>query len=293
MQMHKVADFSLFENNPRYFIRDIDVNGDGMADKIISSAKHEGDELYFFIKKETGYVNVLKSINFSQDGGHVIGDIKPSSQGNNILVIRTYFDGSGGDEAFYFISNSDHKWVLSKTVYRTSSWQEDPTKVFYCEVSQNLDLKSLVTDEGAGKIRQIPEENRRDKVCKVDYIFDEATVKEFNNRFKEENLNLVSDVERYKSMFSKYRLTKENVEDYNNLGYYLEQNEKYEEAVCILTEVVNRFPDRAVAWLNLGDAQWGRKQVSKAKENYLRYLSLIKSQVKDLKKVPERVHQRI
>ena len=42
-----------------------------------------------------------------------------------------------------------------------------------------------------------------------------------------------------------------------------------------------------------GDAQWGFDDNENAKKSYLKYISLMKSQGKDLNKIPKRVHERI
>lgn len=48
-----------------------------------------------------------------------------------------------------------------------------------------------------------------------------------------------------------------------------------------------------VAWLNLADLQWKLDEREKAKISYKKYLLLMKSQNKDLKKIPLRAYERI
>lgn len=47
-----------------------------------------------------------------------------------------------------------------------------------------------------------------------------------------------------------------NTAKWNDIGYYLEQGRAYKMAVEILEKVVDKAPDRVVAWLNLADAYW-------------------------------------
>ncbi|WDF61614.1 hypothetical protein PQ462_09545 [Flavobacterium sp. KACC 22758] len=85
----------------------------------------------------------------------------------------------------------------------------------------------------------------------------------------------------------------QNVTLYNDAALTLIENENFNEARIILLDVTNFSPDRVVAYLNLGDAQWGFDENEDAKKSYQKYLSLMKSQNKDLNKVPKRVYERI
>ncbi len=87
----QIKDIEYFESNSDYFIRDIDVDEDGVLDKVVSSKKYKGNELYFFVNKEREYQMMLKSINFSEDGGRIIGDIKKVENGNECMKIHTFF----------------------------------------------------------------------------------------------------------------------------------------------------------------------------------------------------------
>ncbi|WP_433810685.1 tetratricopeptide repeat protein [Flavobacterium johnsoniae] len=85
----------------------------------------------------------------------------------------------------------------------------------------------------------------------------------------------------------------QNITLYNDAALTLIENENFNEARIILLDVTNFSPDRVVAYLNLGDAQWGFDENEDAKKSYQKYLSLMKSQNKDLNKVPKRVYERI
>jgi tetratricopeptide (TPR) repeat protein len=87
-------------------------------------------------------------------------------------------------------------------------------------------------------------------------------------------------------------VSESNVTLYNDVAFTLIEKENFNEARIILLEVINFSPDRVVAYLNLGDAQWGFNENDEAKKSYQKYLSLMKSQNKDLNKVPKRVYER-
>lgn len=85
----------------------------------------------------------------------------------------------------------------------------------------------------------------------------------------------------------------ENIEESNNIAYYLEQLGVYKESIVLLKEILVIQLDRVVAYLNLADAYWGLNNKGEAKKSYQKYISLMKNENKDLKKIPQRVYERI
>jgi len=136
---YKISDY---QNNKDYFIRDIDINKDGILDKVVCSEKYIGNELLFFQKNKEKYEFVVKTINFSEDGGQIIDDVT------------------------YYIEFKNGEWKLKKTIYKTRYWQKNATKIYICEVKQDLLMNELINEERAKKINRIPEEGDRQKKCK-------------------------------------------------------------------------------------------------------------------------------
>jgi len=87
-------------------------------------------------------------------------------------------------------------------------------------------------------------------------------------------------------------LTKDNVGIFNDYAFFLEQGKKYNDAIVVLKEVVNKFPTRTVAYINLGDAYFELNNTAKAKDAYTTYIDLMKKEGKE-KKIPQRVFERI
>ncbi|MCV9926937.1 tetratricopeptide repeat protein [Flavobacterium sp. LS1R49] len=85
----------------------------------------------------------------------------------------------------------------------------------------------------------------------------------------------------------------ENIESINDKAYFLEKINQYKSSAYILEKIIERKPDRVVAWLNLGDVYWELNKKEEAQTKYLKYISLMKTQKKDLKKIPQRVNERI
>jgi tetratricopeptide (TPR) repeat protein len=84
-----------------------------------------------------------------------------------------------------------------------------------------------------------------------------------------------------------------NVESANNQAFNLEKTGANQQSKILLEQIIRQFPDRIVAYLNLADVLWKMQDQDQAKIHYAKYLSLMKSQNKNLSKVPQRVYDRI
>ncbi|WP_324172486.1 tetratricopeptide repeat protein [Sulfurimonas sp.] len=79
---------------------------------------------------------------------------------------------------------------------------------------------------------------------------------------------------------------------YNNIAYYLEKAKAYPEAIYLLEKIIDKYPNRTVAYINLGDAYWGLKNKEKAKQAYSTYIKQMKEKGKE-RKIPKVVLERI
>ena len=86
-------------------------------------------------------------------------------------------------------------------------------------------------------------------------------------------------------------LSNDNVTTYNDAAYNLIENEQFNEGRIILLEVVKFAPDKTVAYLNLGDAQWGFDDKDNAKATYKKYIALMGSNGASAK-IPQRAYDR-
>jgi tetratricopeptide (TPR) repeat protein len=89
-------------------------------------------------------------------------------------------------------------------------------------------------------------------------------------------------------------LSEANVNDYNDIAFYNSSTKKgNQSSILLLKKIIEKYPDRVVAYLNLGDSYWAIDNKEFAKEAYNKYLELMKNQNKDLSKIPPRVEERI
>lgn len=158
-----------YVDNDLYVIIDADIDMDGTLDKIVSSAQNMGNELIFFKKDGDSYRNVLVSRNLTEDGGRIPGEIKQTAgdlKDDEVISIET-FSPKGMDIATQYISYSGDEWNLSRTIYETSDWKNHGNVIYRCEVEQNIPMRDLSSEVGASRIRQLPEELDRDRLCLI------------------------------------------------------------------------------------------------------------------------------
>ncbi len=130
-------DIGDYIDNDNYFIKTFDVNKDGIHDKIISSSRYKGDELLIFLGDKNNNFNfVLKSTNFSEDGGNQFSDINETKNGFEII---TSFPDRGYFQKKYLITSNKNDFILLKIETETESWQDRYTEK--CNQIVNFNLK--------------------------------------------------------------------------------------------------------------------------------------------------------
>lgn len=115
-------DINQYLNNKAYFVKTFDINKDGIDDKIVSNNPYQGDELLIFLGQDgINFKLVLKTVNFSADGGNQISDIIETEQGLNIT---TLFPDRGSYEENYNIVFKNNTFILKTLKTFSTSWQD-------------------------------------------------------------------------------------------------------------------------------------------------------------------------
>lgn len=148
-----------FEGNEHFFIRDIDINNDGVLDKIVSAERYKGDELFLFINEGKEYHFTLKTINFSEDGGNQIVDVVAEETG---FLIKTAFPDGGLLEVYHHIVYRNEHWVLTNTIYKTQSSNQEDAFIYVCDVEQGF---ILADGDLQNKLKWLPNEKDRESLC--------------------------------------------------------------------------------------------------------------------------------
>lgn len=95
-------------------------------------------------------------------------------------------------------------------------------------------------------------------------------------------------IENINEVFENEELNTKTLQKYNDIAYYLQQANANDEAIFLLEKIIEKFPNRTVAYINLADAYLGINDIEKAKVNYKKYIELMKQDNKE-EKIPKRV----
>ena len=87
-------------------------------------------------------------------------------------------------------------------------------------------------------------------------------------------------------------ISKRDLTYYNNIAYYLEKAKAYKESIYLLEKILEKYPNRTVAYYNLGDSYWGLDDKVSAKKAYKTYIKQMKEKGKE-NKIPTRVYNRV
>lgn len=223
------------------------------------------------------------------------------------------------------LRNEINKIYLNKTSnclilsygYNNGIENIDVYNIFECE-KNNLFLKNILK-------RYDSRYKTTYSIAKISNLnIDEFKIEidSFNNKYNEKQISYISGYQEGKEVqdIDYYKLIKEtfnnkkydeikmytnefviqelgienlNINDFNNIAYYAYKSKAYEESIYILTKIIQKFPRRVVAYLNIADCYWEIKEKEKAIINYKKYIQLMKEQKKDLKKIPKYVYDRI
>nr|WP_320118105.1 tetratricopeptide repeat protein [uncultured Marinifilum sp.] len=277
----------LYMNNIDYEIVNIDINFDGIMDKVIYSKPYAGNDLLFFQENKGKYIQVLSVGNFSEDGGKIIDTITSVNQDSIIMAIKTLFPDRGTDITTYYIKYCNvNNWVLVYSINQTINGFEDYTKTKIITKMYNSNLNEIF-QENNGFILEKPIK----QILSFKYWFEE-NLKDFQKRFSEENNKIINDTLRYKALINKFPISQNTIVDYNNIGYYLENNQLYIESIFVLKKVKEFSPNRTVVYINLGDAYWGLNEMEQAKEAYQKYIQIMKANGNE-SKIPKRIWDRV
>lgn len=248
-------------NNKRSKSISLDINSDG---------KDEVFEVDFNKKKVIGTSTVYHELGF--EGSYFI--IKKKIEEKTPHDIQHYK---------YYFQDSTTGILLNKIEFNREVYVEntDLCNVNYTYIPIK---KTFISEVSLYNTNYLNELNRKFNLQELKEL-----ILNTNKKFQCANNIHLNEL---KFLFTNEPLNEKNLNEYNNIAYYLEQNKDYNESNYILDKIINKYPSRIVAWLNLADTYWELDEKAKAKDAYQKYTSLMKSQNKDLSKIPQRVYER-
>lgn len=126
-------DFQFYVSNRDYFIKKMDVNGDGSDEFVVSSVANEGNKLIFFREEGGDYIPILESFNLSIDGGEVIDNIYLNNEKNKektIVIVTTRPTQEYKHHIQY--ENESNRWIISYTEYKEEVYYDYDHFTIHC-----------------------------------------------------------------------------------------------------------------------------------------------------------------
>jgi len=248
-----------------YLIKSIDFDKDGDLDRVVSSAAYTGEELILFENKKGSFEHLLSDWNFTIDGVQILENILKGDD-NHSFSITTFFPDRGVNMRTHYIKIENSQLIVSKTMYFIQIWQE--RKTYICEVDQNYELGKNALEMGL--YNHIDENLDKDKECIVLENYP-VSAKDYLELIQNGVPFQYLGEGHYSNLLSTHPLNDKSLLDYNNLAFYLEKKGAYTEALFILEKICALYPDRTVAYINIGDSYYGLGEIDKSLESYIKY----------------------
>ncbi len=273
--MKRILLFILFLIGELTMAQEISICGDSI------SYYHINDSLYLSInnRKISGYAKVVEeqysNVHFSVECIKNGFDLICTRQNGNEYYISHYLFAKQNDDYInthiYSVYSNRHEYLLNGADNKNREIER------LIGTDNFLDLQDI-TFINIQRVSGFQEE--KEIVEKPYYTL--AT--ELYNEGKFNYLKLITD----KFVLNKLNiLNSESVANLNNIAFYAQKAGSHSEAVYILEKVIEKEPKRAVAYLNIGDSYWQLEDHSQAKENYNKYIRLMKD--KNNPKIPNYV----
>lgn len=191
-----------------------------------------------------------------------------------------YVDRMQRDITFYF---DNENFELLKIV------REDADQQGVVEQSYTFTPKSNIPNLTNFKKQNFSEEylSKNEKNFIQAKIITPQTLKELLDSVQNPQANTIASTD-FNVILKNEPLNTKTLQKYNDIAYYLQQANANDEAIFLLEKIIEKFPNRTVAYLNLADAYVGINETEKAKVNYEKYIDLMKKSGKETK-IPKRV----
>lgn len=269
-------------------------NNDNLEDYIIKDDNKDSYSI-FINNGNKGYIKQI-SFRITEDDFDSVDDplnnlfISNPAKGEIIIGATCCGNFKSTESNYYKFFDEVNNWIL----YKSSTSVIDSDFIPKIELNY-FDYSILINGKKSNNISIKEKELIKRK---------EKNEKYFNSKFKEykkanENKTIAKisgnlNYDDLAELLYVLPLNKSNINDFNDLAYYIGLcKDGKTSSIFLLKEIIKKEPNRTVAYLNLGDAQWGFDENEKAKKSYMKYISLMKSQGKDLSKIPTRVYERI
>jgi tetratricopeptide (TPR) repeat protein len=161
--------------------------------------------------------------------------------------------------------------------FNTDEYYLDPIN-YYDDMQKSID---------GLKQRKTPTDAKSNRNIKFNDVLDK-----YLNKAKQKDCSFIED---YAEILANVDIRLNQIK-INDMAYYLSlSDDKYVVSISafILRELIDEVPERVTAYLNLADCYWNLESYEKSIEKYKQYIELMQEQNKDIKRIPQRVYDRI
>jgi hypothetical protein len=269
-------------------------NNDDLQDYIIKDSKNK--KIYsIYINNGKGYTKKTSFIITKDDFDGIenpLNNLYISNPEKGVILIGASCCGNfkTTEINYYKFFDEINNWILYKNSSSVIESDFIPTiELNYLDYSYLIDGK-LLNKKGIKENETIKRKKKNEDFFNI--LFNKCKKANDNNSIEKTSANLNFDD--LAELLYTIPINKDNINNYNDLAYYIGLcNDGKTSSVFLLKCIINKYPTRTVAYLNLGDAQWGLEDKQNAKKSYKKYIELMKTQGKDLNKIPKRVYDRI
>ncbi len=271
--------------------KNIDINNDNRMDIVwlcLAKDRKMPNLLYIFIQEKKDTYTLLLKKELENFKARPYNGYSLNSNENKLLLNLVYPQDRGGDvEKYFFEIGYKNKHLYIKDIYYN--------KLNLCDFSsmENYKIKlDILQDTKIKTINFIDSfkiiEKEKFNSQYFSKIFSKDLEDEYNmllSTFKAHKNNelktyVESQIIKYSDLddskcspenyMNKY-FFEDNITYTNDIAHYLEKAGAYKESIYLLEKILEKYPNRTVAYINLGDAYLGDKQKDKAIEAYKIY----------------------
>ncbi|WP_160136699.1 tetratricopeptide repeat protein [Chryseobacterium sp. c4a] len=270
-----------------------DFNKDNKIDYIqILNKSPEEKHVKIFLQRENNKFSESKSFiindEYFTEVENPVSNLFISKGRPGEIIIGTSCCGNFKTTEIYYYKFIKDNWYLYKT--STSTIDDDfipKVKIDMNSLSNSIDNKTVDNKNIYNKEIQELKESSLSNFTKSLVLLKSAN--KTNTLSKQNTVGLETVAE----WLYFNPLNENNLNDYNDIAYYNSYTKGGNiTSIFLLKEIIEKHPNRVVAYLNLGDSYWNADNKEKAKEAYLKYIELMKSQKKDISKIPQKVYDR-
>ncbi|QIA78173.1 tetratricopeptide repeat protein [Rodentibacter caecimuris] len=203
------------------------------------------------------------------------------NKNNDTYILSTDLFSSRYYEDFYISENGKNNFIINKITTTSVDKSDFDSKTITCISNVNIPIEKFKHEMKTGV----------SEICRTSYPLenDLSSLEKYVSSIYKDKIYLSSiDQDRINSYINRYPIDRNTVNSYNNIAYYLIEGGFPKPAIYLLKEIIGKFKDREVAYINLGDAYLSMNKRDKALEMYSIYVSKMKEKGK-VAKIPSRV----